>query len=439
MPKVVTPLTDTEIKNAKPKNKDYQLTDGHGLLLLVKIGGAKWWRFGYINPIDKKRKQISFGTYPVVSLSDARQKRDEARKKVAQGIDPSGERKEAKAEIKQETKGQFHLVAHNWFKIMETKTATKTHIKRVKAFERDIFPTFCKYDSDHQIISSKNIQDIEHDELLNCIRTKEATAPETAHRLLADCSRLWLHAVSEKYAKFNITANISRESLAEKPKVKHIAKITNEKLLGELLRAIDNYTGHPITKNALKLVSILPYRRERLAQLKWEYVDWDNEVITLPRIIMKNRDQNIPDFTLPLPKQAIEILKDTHKITGWGEWIFHGIDNSNTHISLETCNKALRLIGFDDEASGRKQTIHSFRGTFRSLANTHHRQHKASFETKEAVLDHHTGDVTVKSYDHDADYTGQIQKLLTWWADFLDETRKKKEDAENPYTLKTTA
>ena len=156
------------------------------------------------------------------------------------------------------------------------------------------------------------------------------------------------------------------------------------------------------------------------------YIDWENKVITLPRIIMKNKDENLPEFTLALPKQVIEILKDTQQITGWGTWIFHGISNFHNHISLETCNKALRSMGFNDEANGRKQSLHSFRGTFRSLADTRHQEHQASFETKEAILDHHTTNTTVKAYNHKADYTEQMRSLSQWWANYLDELKTKK-------------
>ncbi|MEY4504940.1 MAG: hypothetical protein RL154_1237, partial [Pseudomonadota bacterium] len=381
--------------------KDYTITDTKGLSMLITSSGTKYWIVRY--KVNSTPKRTSIGTYPEISLEQARKINAEYQSLAKQGIS----KVELKREEKQQTiinqKGQFHLVAYEWLRVMATKTEPRTHIKRVRAFERDIFDAFCTYNSNKEIVSSKHIADIKHSELLKCIKLKEINAPETAHRLLADCSRLWLFAVSNEYCEHNIVANISKDALVRKT-VKHIPKITDEKILSELLNAIDGYTGSTITRNALKFVALMPLRRERLAQLKWEYVDFENETITLPRVIMKNRDANLPEFTLPIPKQAMQILKDTHIITGWGVWIFHGITNFNTHMSLETCNKALRAIGFDNEATGRKQSLHSFRGTYRSLADTHQEQHNASFETKEAVLDHHTSNETVKAYVHQANY-----------------------------------
>ena len=265
--RAVAPLTDTQIKNAKSKDKDYLLADGNGLYLNIKIIGTKVWTVRYT--VESTPKKTTIGNYPSVTLQQAREKAKEYQAKAKRGINPTIERKELKhieLEIKE---GQFHLVAYGWLKIMETKTGDRTHKKRVSAFERDIFPTFCSYDKDRKIRNSKHIKDITHKELLKCIKDKEQSAPETAHRLLADCSRLWLYAVSNGHADFNITANISKDALV-KNSVKHIPKITDEKILGELLRAIDRYSGSKITRNALRFVSILPLRRERLAQLKWE-------------------------------------------------------------------------------------------------------------------------------------------------------------------------
>jgi integrase len=138
---------------------------------------------------------------------------------------------------------------------------------------------------------------------------------------------------------------------------------------------------------------------------------------------MKTDDENLPDFVIPLPKQVLDILKEVEEITGWGEWVFHGVRDRREHVNFESGNKALRNMGFKDEKNGRKQTLHSFRGTFRSLSETYAREHGVSFEVRERALDHHEQNKVVRAYTHKADYTEQMRELMQWWADFLDKVK----------------
>lgn len=424
--KKVAPLSDTKIKNAKPKEKKYVLSDGNGLQLLIKPNGKKIWEVRYT--LAGKPKATTIGNYPLVTLVEARERRNTFKSKIANGIDPIQEKKQIKALIEEEKvenealkNGQFHLVAYGWLDTLTNdETTTK---KRRRAFERDIFPYLCEYDKQHTIVSSKHINTITHGELLRIINEKEKTAAETARRLLTDCNRLWLYAISHGHASFNITTNISKKDALKKPVKNHYPKITDKKILGELLRAIDEYKGSVIVRNLLRFVSIIPLRADNLCKLKWDNIDFDKAIITIKRSEMKVKNKTLPDFVLPLPKQAIAILKETQESTGWGEWVFHGVTNFNTHIGLESANKALRLMGFVDEVNGRKQTLHSFRGTFRSLSETHAREHGASFETMEKVLDHQEANQAVRAYTHKADYTEQMRELLQWWAIFLDKIK----------------
>jgi integrase len=429
MPKLIPPLTDTQIKNAKPKAKDDKLRDGGGLYLLVKINGSKIWQFDYTRPSGGSNT-ISFGAYPLVTLVIARKKRVEIKSKLKQGIDPSEERKEAKQSIElqkqnelQLLENQFHSVTYKWLNTL--KNDESTHAKRVRAFERDIFPYFCQYDTSHNITSSILMSDITHQKLLKVLKEKEATgAVETAIRLFKDCKRLFLWAVRKDYIEKNITDKID-DSDFDTPKVKHYAKITDEKILGELLRAIDGYKGAMVTRLALKLIPFLPLRAENFCTLKWDSVDFEKALITIPRQEMKVKDANLPDFKIPLSKQAVEILQEAKQLTGWTQWVFHGIAKFEVHLGLETINKALRTMGFNDELNGRKQRTHSFRGTFRSLADTHSDKHNAPIEVRKAVIDHWTSNMAERAYTHGADYSEQMRPLLQWWADFLDEIRAK--------------
>ncbi len=423
----VSPLTDTEIKSAKPRDKEYSLPDGNGLQLIIKPDGRKIWEIRYT--IDGKAKKTTGGTYPAVSLKDARAKRDELKSKVLNGIDPIQEKKEIKAIIQEKEMEaqttlttQFHLITYEWLSTLKSAEITAT--KRKRAFERDIFPHFCKYDENHVVTSSKQISEITHGELLKIITEKGKATPETASRLFVDCNRLWTYAVSHEYIDLNITLRIDK-SVVPKGEKTNYAKITDEKILGELLRSIDTYKGDGgvIVKNVLRFVSLLPLRADNLCKLKWESVNFEKAIITIPRSEMKVKNKNLSVFILPLPHQAISILKEIKEITGWGKWVFHGSRNMKNHVNKVSASRALGRMGFNDEVNGRKQTLHSFRGTFASLARTHHKEHGATFETMEAVLDHQEGNKVVRAYTHKADYTEQMRELLQWWADYLDEVK----------------
>jgi integrase len=426
----VSPLTDTEIKNAKPRDKEYSLPDGNGLQLIIKPDGRKVWEIRYT--IDGKPKKTTAGTYPNVTLSKVRLKRDELKSKVHNGIDPIQEKKEIKATIEAKEmeaqtalNTQFHLITYEWLSTLKSAEITAT--KRKRAFERDIFPHLCTYDENHKIISSKQIGEITHGELLKIITEKGKATPETANRLFVDCNRLWTYAVSHDYLDVNITHKIDKSTVPRGEKI-NLAKITDEKILGELIRAIDDYKGDGgvIVRNLLRFVSLLPLRADNLCKLKWENVDFEKAIITIPRSEMKVKNKNLSDFVMPLPHQAIAILKELQPLTGWGQWVFHGLRNINSHVNNESGNKALRIMGFVDEAKGRKQTLHSFRGTFRSLSETYATTHKASFEVRERCLDHHEKKEAVRAYIHKADYTDQMRILFQWWADYLDAVKSKK-------------
>ncbi|MGD9971248.1 MAG: tyrosine-type recombinase/integrase [Sulfuricurvum sp.] len=424
MARKAAPLTDTEIKKAKSAEKDYKLFDGGGLFLLIKPSSGKLWRLKYL--FEGKEKLISLGTYPETTLAEARAKRDEYKREIAKGIDPSAERKESKAKNEEKAieeqaavNGQFHRVVYEWLATLNNDDST--HIKRVSSFEKDIFPYLCTYNERHIIISSKHIKEITHPELLKILKIKERTAPEVAKRRFRDCKRLWRYAINHGYTEMNVPDRITNDAFLPH-KEKHIPKITDEKILGELLRVIEQYKGEGgvIVRNVLRFVSIMPLRADNLCKLRWDQVDLDKALITIPRSEMKVKDHNLPDFVLPLPAQAVNILREVREVTGWGQWVFHGVRKNLEHVNKEAGNKALRIMGFVDEAKERKQTIHSFRGTFRSLSETYAKEHGVSFEVRERALDHHEQNKVVRAYTHKADYTEQMRELMQWWADFLD-------------------
>ena len=411
-------LTDTEIKKAKPDEKEYTLPDGDGLHLLVKPNGSKIWAVRY--SVDGKPKRTTLGNYNNgVSLKEAREKAKEYRNIARKGSNPVEVKRIAKRKENARKKGKFHKVVAEWLNHIDKDVA-----RQQRFFERDIFPYLCTYNADHEVVDSKLIGDITHGELLKIITEKQKTSIETAHRLLASCNRLWQYAVSHGLCEFNIVANISKKDALKSHTQKHYPKITDEKILGELLRTIDEYQGSVIIRNVLRFVAYVPLRAQNLCKLTWEQVDFERNLITIPRDQMKMKNPNLPDFTIPLPDQAVAILKEQKELTSWGQWVFHGVSNFGTHISLESGNKALRQLGFNDESRGRKQTLHSFRGTFRSLTDTYEKVHTASFQTREAVLDHHEQQLAVRAYTHKADHTEAMRPLMQWWSDFLDEVKR---------------
>lgn len=414
-------MTDTELKRAKPRDKEYFLTDSNGLRVRIAPNGSKTFQFRY--SFLNKRKIITIGSYPQFSLNEARKKLFEYQEMLEKGVDPQAV-KEMRAKIEsQNIDRQLHIIVYRW---LELKKQTLNHntINRVKRIlENYLLPHFCKYNKQREIISSIEIARITHGEITAIVTKLQARLEETSRRLLMYCRNIWQFALSFGAVKNNIILNIDTKNILPPKNRKHLAKITDETILGELLRAIDSYKHSELIRSALRFVAIIPLRAENLAKLKWEYIDFENKILTIPRSNMKIKNKNLPDFSLPLPPQAIKILQEIKAFTGWGEWVFHGKVNIYKPFTYESANKALRSMGFADEARGRKQTIHSFRGTFRSLCDTYQNEHNANFEIKEAVLDHRIGNSITIAYSHKANYTEQMRPLLCWWANFLDRLR----------------
>lgn len=400
-------LTDIQIKNTKPRDKAYTLSDGQGLQMLISPNGRKSWEFLYLSPTQHKRRKTSFGVYPDVSLLQARKRKEEYRKLIFDGIDPIDEKREIKVHKVQDEKGIFQNVTKQWLNSQIDRIGVETLKRKTALFETFVVPVF----------KDRNIADITHKELTTLLEIKAIQHPETARRLFANFDNLWRYACSREYCKFNIVANIHKESTLPIPKAVHYSNITDPIILTELVNALYTYSGHYSVKNALKLVLHVPLRASNLVGLKWSYIDFDNQSLTIPRAEMKSKNKDTKDFTLPLTDEAIKILREQYLFTSNREFVFTG-DNGR-HINKETPTMALKRLGFDDEENGRKQHLHSFRGTYRSLADTHQRIHGCSFESKEKVLDHAVGSQTERAYTGKADYTQEMRILLNWWSGFI--------------------
>lgn len=432
MPKRVKPLSATHLTNAKPKDKEYKLSDGGGLYFVVPVYKSKWWRFDYT--FEDKRLTLSLGTYPTLSLENARVKRDEAKSLLSQGINPSTQKKQDKQAIRDKKElekindnSQIHKVVNQWLNHISDTLSPITLKKETSRINNHFLKHFATYNQEDFITYSKPISEIKRADIIKILSELSETKQETADRIFGYLNRIWLYAINHEYIENNIIANISKKDTLKRNEVKHYPKITDEATLKELLNAIDNYDRSVIVKQALKLVSHLPLRADTLTSLKWEFIDFDKKLLTIPRNQMKVKNKNLPDFALPLTSQVIEILQDTKNLFYNPMYVFPSPYDFNRPISQAGVSKGLINMGFDDEINNHKQTLHSFRGTYSSLAYQYQNIHKATDTVIEAVLDHYTGGAVQLAYNHKADYTNQMKPLLEWWSGYLDEIKNKKE------------
>ncbi|MEI6315814.1 MAG: integrase arm-type DNA-binding domain-containing protein [Syntrophus sp. (in: bacteria)] len=394
MPKRILPLSDTQISKVKPQSKQTTLFDGGGLFLLVTPSGGKLWRFKY--RFDSKEKLLSLGTYPEISLADARQRRDEARKQVAKGIDPGTVRKAMKQAETEETE-TFEVVAREWH-IKFTTTWTPGHaVKIMSRLENDLFPWIGKH----------KIKEIKAPELLATLRRVESRgALESAHRIRTIAGQVFRYAVATGRAERDPAADL-RGTLPQ-PKEKHIAAITDPKEVGPLLRAIDGYKGDFITRCALRLAPMLFARPGELRQAEWAEIDLDEAVWNIPAPKMKMKQPHI----VPLCQQAVDILTELKELTGTSRYVFPSLRSFTRAMSNNTVNAALRRMGYD----GDTMTGHGFRAMARTILDEVLHMNPYVIE---AQLAHKVPDPLGRAYNRTT-HLEERRKMMQQWADYLD-------------------
>ena len=343
-------LKDKEIKEAKAKEKLYFFNDGGGLRLAVKPNGTKLWEFRFT--INSKRNVTTFKTYPTVTLEQARKKRDEYQKLINDGINPIEYFKQLKEENILDKNGMFLNISFEWLKKEEARTSPNTHINKVRAFEKDIIP----------FLKNKHIKEIAIKDVVKILEIKLLQSHDVATKIFSYLDSLFRYSVYKGYCNRNILNDIKRGDIIPSKKYRHYSKITDIDKFKELVNSIYTYNGSHSVRGALKLVLHLPFRAENVCNLKWEYVDFEKKVITIPRSEMKIKDINLDDFKLPMSEEVENILRDQYEISGYQEWVFLGTNNRSS-INSESPNKALKIMGFNDEANGKKITLHGFRGT----------------------------------------------------------------------------
>ena len=388
------PLTDAKARNAKPKAKQFKLFDTDGLFLLVSPGGGKWWRFKY--RFGGKEKLISLGTYPEVGLAMARQRRDAARKQVADGIDPSQARKTLKA-AKIQNESTFEAVAREWHQKF-TPTWTPGHAKTILSrLELNVFPW----------IGERPIIEIKAPELLLALRRIESRgALETAHRVRAICGQVFRYAVATGRAERDSAADL--KGALPPVKAKHHAAITDPKEVAGLLRAIDGYQGSFVTKCALRLAPLLFVRPGELRKAEWAEIDLEIAEWNIPAERMKTRQPHL----VPLAHQSVEILRELHALTGSGRYVFPSPRTPIRPMSNNGILSALRRMGFEkDEMSG-----HGFRALARTILDEVLQVRPDFIEHQ---LAHAVRDPNGRAYNRTA-FLPERRKMMQTWADYLD-------------------
>jgi integrase len=403
-------LKDIQVKQSKPKEKKYYLNDGGGLRLCINPNGTKVWIYRYM--VNGKSKETTFKSYPTTTLKQARDKRTEFKDLINQGIDPITNKQQVKAKEDILSRSQFKDIMNEWLDKEAEHTKEVTHKGKVRVFINDVAP----------FVGTKDIKDITINDIINIIDHKKIQAPEIASRLFNYMDNLFRYAVLKGYCNRNILSDIRKSDIIKPRTAKNMPKITDIEILKELVNAIYNYNGGYNLRNALKLVLHIPLRADNLCNLKWEYIDFDKKILTIPRELMKIKNINLDNYIMPLTDEVIDILNEQRtiqtKYTELKEYIFLGATNHKP-INKESPNRALERLGFNDEKRGRKIRLHGFRGTFRSLIDTLDTKGLFSFDVKERALDHHDKNTVVRAYTHKANYIEQLKPLMNYWSDFI--------------------
>lgn len=396
-------LTDTRIRNTKPAERPQKLFDGGGLFLLVTPAGQRWWRLKY--RFGGKEKLLSLGTYPEVSLKDARERRDEARKLLASTIDPGAKRKAEKVARAEAGANTFEVIAREW------------HAQRAKSLERSTLDGIMMRMEKHLFprLRGRPVSEIDAPELLKVLRrAEEQELGETPRRLRQYCGQIFRYAISTGRAKRDPAADLRG---ALKPhKVQHHAAITDPREVGALLRAINGLQGSPVTGAALRLAPLVFVRPGELRRAEWTEIDLKDRVWRIPAERMKMREAHI----VPLSRQVVSILEDLHELTGPDGshsrcYLFPSARTRDRPISENTLNAALRRLGYTSD----EMRAHGFR----TMASTLLNEQGWNGDAIERQLAHSERDGVRAAYNR-AEHLGERKRMMQAWADYLDALRE---------------
>ncbi|EKQ7191745.1 integrase arm-type DNA-binding domain-containing protein [Klebsiella oxytoca] len=402
-------LTDIKVRTAKPMDKQYKLTDGNGMHLLIHPNGSRYWRLQY--RFGGKQKMLALGVYPEVSLADARARRDEARKLLANGIDPGDKKKNDKVE--QEEARTFEQLAIEWH--ATNKKWSEEHSRRVlKSLEDNLFPA----------IGKRNIADLKTRDLLAPIKAVELSGRlEVASRLQQRTTAIMRYAVQSGLLDYNpaqeMVGAVASSNRQHRPALE-LKRIT------ELLQRNDNYTGRPLTRLAVELTLLVFIRSSELRFARWSEIDFETSMWTIPaereaiegvKHSQRGSKMRTPHL-VPLSRQALAILKQVHKLSGDRDFVFIGDHDHRKPMSENTVNKALRVMGYDTKV---EVCGHGFRTMACSSLI------ESGLWSRDAVerqMSHMERNSVRAAYIHKAEHLDERRLMLQWWADFLDVNRE---------------
>lgn len=380
-----------QIRRAKPEAKAYTLGDGQGLSLLIEPNGSKSWRFRY--RYAGKPKMISLGVYPTITLADARTRRDDARKLVAEGKNPSEVRKEQKIALQTESESAFEKIATEWHQMKSAKWSAGYASDIMEAFQNDIFP----------YVGTRPIGEIKPLELLNVLRKIEKRgALEKMRKVRQRCSEVFRYAIATGRAEFNPAADLS--SALEVHQSNHFPFLKADGL-PDFLRALDSYTGSRLVQIATKLLMITGVRTIELRAALWSEFDLDNALWEIPAERMKMRRAHL----VPLSTQALNLLNELKIMTGNYRYVFPGRNDPNKPMSEASINQVIKRIGY-----GGKVTGHGFRHSLSTIL------HENGFNSAwiELQLAHVDKNSIRGTYNH-AQYINKRQDMMQWYSDFI--------------------
>ena len=391
------PLTDITARNAKPTDKVQKLSDAGGLYLMVHPNGSKYWRLKY--RFLGKEKVLAIGIYPQISLADARSRRDDAKKLLANIQDPSEVKQSLKAEAKLESANTFESVARECLGKKASKQIDKTRNRNMRILELYIF----------KHIGSTPINKVTSKALLSALRKMEQRGiTESAHRALQLCGEVFRYAIATERAQADLSL-VLKGSLAS-VKQKHHASITDAKGVANLLKSIHVYEGNILTQNALKLAPLLFVRPGELRHAEWSEIDLDASEWRIPAHKMKMNAVHI----VPLANQAIDIFNQVKAFNGDGKYVFPGLRSTDRPMSENTINAALRRLGFEKG----EMTGHGFR----SMASTILHEQGWPHEAIERQLAHAERNKVSAAYNY-AEHLPKRREMMQSWADYLDALR----------------
>jgi integrase len=396
---VVNKLTDTAVKKAKPLDKTYKLSDGGGLYLEVTATGAKYWRLKY--RFAGKEKKLALGVYPVVSIAQAREKMRDAKLQLAEDKDPGLVKKQIKLAKQFSQANTFSGVGGEFIDKRTQEGAAKVTIDKIEWILRDKL---------NPVIGNLPISEITPVQLLSALRLIEkAGAHETANRAKRVAGQVLRFAVSTGRAERDISQDLTGALIIAKPK--HRAAIINSSELATFLKGADSYQGSPEVKAALVLTPMLFQRPGEMRHMEWGEIDWDQEVWEIPAEKMKMRQPHV----VPLPKQALDILRELRLVTGTGQYVFPSGRRGGKPLSENGVLSAIRTMGYSSE----QVTPHGFRATARTLLDE-----TLGFRVDfiEQQLAHAVKDANGRAYNR-TKYLPERKQMMQSWADYLDQLK----------------